>query len=154
MPHGIDRRDHVRVLPRRCNVFRSAKLLRASWVALAGRRRPPRRAVRRLYRNLLWPFWARPVATFARGGGSLRARHPGWGHLLMVKGTTLAEHVESLRANGLRVSHGSAGTYWVESAHRLVRRLPTFHAGEPTPAEVDRALLVTGALIASYLIKP
>jgi hypothetical protein len=67
---------------------------------------------------------------------------------------TLLEYVDDLRATGVRVHPGSDGTYWAAFRDRVVRRLPTFHEATPDPAEVDRALRSTGALIASYLAEP
>jgi hypothetical protein len=69
-------------------------------------------------------------------------------------GPTLREYVDDLSACGVPVSPGSDGTYWVASRHRVVRRLPTFCTATPDPAEVDRALSGTGALVASYLTEP
>ena len=69
-------------------------------------------------------------------------------------GSTLLEYVDDLRASGVRVAPGSDGTYWAASDNRVVWRLPTFCVDPPRPSEVDRALRVTGALIASYLTEP
>jgi hypothetical protein len=63
---------------------------------------------------------------------------------------TLEEYVAGLRAAGVPVVPGAHGSYWVASAERVARRLPTFDLTVPSPEEVDQALLGTRALIASY----
>jgi hypothetical protein len=67
---------------------------------------------------------------------------------------TLEEYVNGLRAIGTRVCEGSGRTYWVSSAERVVRRLPTFHIGTPSSDEIDRAMRMTGAVLATYVTEP
>ncbi|HEX3179404.1 MAG TPA: hypothetical protein VHZ49_22200 [Methylomirabilota bacterium] len=66
----------------------------------------------------------------------------------------LPEYVTAFRAAGLPVFRGSAGCYWVGSAARVVRRVPTIDMSEPSEAEVDEALHVTGALVATFIQEP
>jgi len=66
----------------------------------------------------------------------------------------LQQYVSGLQADGLHVVHGQHAAYWVSSADRVMKRLPTFDLTVPTAAEVDSAMVATGALIASYVIEP
>jgi hypothetical protein len=74
--------------------------------------------------------------------------------LSLPAASTLLGYVDCLRAAGVQICPGSAGTYWTASRDRVVRRLPTFHVGTPSQSEVDRVLRTTGGLIASYLTEP
>jgi hypothetical protein len=71
-----------------------------------------------------------------------------------TQAASLAQYVACLEARGVRVCPGADGTYWIASADRIVRRLPTFHIGTPDPAEVDQVLRQTGSVVASYLAEP
>ena len=72
----------------------------------------------------------------------------------MPPGATLSEHAADLRASGVRVCEGSDGTLWVASPDRVAWRVPVFSVAKVDPAEVDRVLQRTGAVIASYLTEP
>jgi hypothetical protein len=74
--------------------------------------------------------------------------------LVLPTGPTLREYAEGLRAAGIRVVPGSKATLWAAAADRVLWRIPAFHVGTPSPAEVDGALRRTGALVASYLVEP
>jgi hypothetical protein len=67
---------------------------------------------------------------------------------------TLEQYVDGLRAIGMRVCAGTERTYWVSSAERVVRRIPTFHVGRPGRDEVDHALRSTGGLLATWVTRP
>ena len=69
-------------------------------------------------------------------------------------GATLRQYAESLRAAGIRVVPGSQGTFWAAAADRVLWRVPIFHVGAPSAAEVDRALRLTRAIVASYVVEP
>jgi hypothetical protein len=72
----------------------------------------------------------------------------------LPRAATLHEYVAGLRAGGVAVFQGDHGSYWVSSAERVVRRLPTFDLRVPSPSEVDEALAATGGLVASYVTEP
>ena len=72
----------------------------------------------------------------------------------MPPGATVSEHAADLRASGVRVCEGSDGTVWVASPDRVAWRVPVFSVAKVDPAEVDRVLQRTGAVIASYLTEP
>ena len=70
------------------------------------------------------------------------------------RAATLERYADSLRASGVPVCEGAAGTCWASSVERVVRRLPTFHTDPPNPDEVDRALMLTRGLLATYVVEP
>jgi hypothetical protein len=74
--------------------------------------------------------------------------------LALPAGATLRQYAESLQAAGIRVVPGSQGTFWAGAADRVLWRLPIFHVGAPSSAEVDDALRRTRAVVASYLVEP
>lgn len=74
--------------------------------------------------------------------------------LALPAGATLRQYAESLQAAGVRVVPGSQGTFWAAAADRVLWRVPIFHVGVPSAPEVDRALRLTRAIVASYVVEP
>jgi len=73
---------------------------------------------------------------------------------LVAGPSTLQQYVFGLQAAGIPVFQGEHGAYWVSSADRVMKRLPTFNLTVPTAEEVDAAMLATGSLIGSYVTEP
>src|SRR5262249_37186132 len=76
------------------------------------------------------------------------------GRVLMPAAATLQQFVCGLQTAGLHVFRGQDSAYWVSSLDRVMKRLPTFDLTVPTTAEVDSAMVATGAIIASYVNEP
>src|SRR5688572_29857186 len=92
------------------------------------------------------PAPARCVLESMRGSTVMviRDRIPISSTIGLPAAATLSAYVGALRADGVTVVTGSAGTYWVASGG-VARRLPMFHVGTPEREEVDRVLRTTGA---------